>query len=230
MPQAEYLQYGGQAIVEGVMMRSPRHFAIACRAPNGQIVLVSEALEKTWVGRQKWLKLPFLRGSLALVDSLALGYKALKFASNVQLDPKYQPAPEDGEAPPPSQEMPSERVQDVAVGFALVAGLAIGLGLFLYLPNVLAEQLTRWGVRSSLEKNLVTEVIKITFFIGYLWGISRMPEVARMFMYHGAEHKAINTLEAEQELTLENCKAQTRLHPRCGTSFAIVVLLVSLLL
>ena len=90
MPQGEYLQYGGQAIIEGVMMRSPRYFSVAVRAPNQEIVLHVEAIEKTWIGRQKWLKLPFLRGSLALLDAMALGYRALKFSTDVQLDPRYQ--------------------------------------------------------------------------------------------------------------------------------------------
>ena len=92
--QADYLTYGGQAIVEGVMMRSPRYFAVACRAPNGEIILQTEALDKTWIGRQKWLKWPFLRGSLALLDAMALGIKAMRFASNIQLDPKYLPVEE----------------------------------------------------------------------------------------------------------------------------------------
>src|SRR5437764_13958803 len=90
VPRGEYLQYGGQAIFEGVMMRSPRFFSVACRAPNGEIVTQTEALEKTWIGRQKWLKLPFLRGSLALLDAMALVIKAMRFASNVQLAPEYQ--------------------------------------------------------------------------------------------------------------------------------------------
>lgn len=94
VPQGEYLQYGGQAIIEGVMMRSPRYFSVAVRAPNKEIVLHVEAIEKTWIGRQKWLKLPFLRGTLALLDAMALGYRALKFSTDVQLDPRYQLAAE----------------------------------------------------------------------------------------------------------------------------------------
>lgn len=95
MPEAEYLQYGGQAIIEGVMMRSPHYFSVACRAPNGEIILRTEPLEKTWIGRQKWLKLPFLRGTLALLDAMALGIRAMRFASTVQLDEQYQPKEED---------------------------------------------------------------------------------------------------------------------------------------
>lgn len=98
VPKGEYLQYGGQAIIEGVMMRSPRYFSVAARAPNGEIVVHTEAIEKTWIGRQKWLKLPFLRGSLAILDAMALGYRALKFSTDVQLDPRYQPKAEGQEA------------------------------------------------------------------------------------------------------------------------------------
>jgi uncharacterized protein YqhQ len=99
VPKGEYLQYGGQAIIEGVMMRSPRFFSIACRAPNGEIVVHTEAIEKTWIGRQKWLRLPFLRGSLALLDSMALGTKAMRFSSAIQMDPQYD-VPETPEAAP----------------------------------------------------------------------------------------------------------------------------------
>lgn len=108
MPKGEYLQYGGQAIIEGVMMRSPHYFSVAVRAPNQEIVVHTEHIEKTWIGRQKWLKLPFLRGSLAILDAMALGYRALKFSTDVQLAPEYQPgaAKDDpnSEVPVPSSE------------------------------------------------------------------------------------------------------------------------------
>ena len=211
------------------MMRSPNFFSVACRAPNGELVSTVEAIEKTWIGRQKWLKLPFLRGSLALLDSMALGTKAMRFASNIQMAPEYQKV-EEGQAAAPPATAPNQRVQDATVGGAMFIGLAVGLLLFNYLPNLLAEQMTRYGVHSSILKNFVTEILKIIIFIGYIYLIGRLPEITEVFKYHGAEHKAINTLEADQELNLDNCKAQTRLHPRCGTSFAILVLIVSLLL
>ena len=300
-------------------MRSPKYFSVACRAPNGEIVLVCEHIESTWIGRQKWLKLPFLRGSLALLDSMALGHRALKFASNVQISSEYQP--EGSENPTPaaapkadrnlkiyipslliglvgivliyffapdlirqslwksgdttmvhrilyglmaawavawllliekipgiridaSSELledeisldpplrasgdPSKGMQEASVAFAMFMGLAIGLLLFNYLPNLVIENLLH--VDNYRYKNLGTEVLKMALFLGYVYGIGRIPELKRVFCYHGAEHKAINTLEAHQELNEENCLAQTRLHPRCGTSFAIVVLLVSMLL
>ena len=249
MPQGEYLQYGGQAIVEGVMMRSPNYFAIACRAPNGEIVSTYEHLEKTWIGRQKWLKLPFLRGSLAILDAMALGTKAMRFASNVQIDPKYSAEPDplaeeiatdEGMPQPAAVEkqideglqkpaVPSQKVQEATVGAAMFGGIAIGLLLFNYLPNIISENAKNaLKITDYRYTNLISEVVKVCIFLGYIYLISKVPEIGKVFMYHGAEHKAINTLEADQELDIANCKAQTRLHPRCGTSFAIVVLLISM--
>ncbi|MBS1716154.1 MAG: DUF1385 domain-containing protein [Armatimonadetes bacterium] len=226
MAKPEYLQFGGQAVVEGVMMRSPRYFSVACRAPNGEIELQAEEVEKTWIGRQKWLKLPFLRGSLALLDSMALGAKAMRFAAQVQIKGEEQQKIAAGD----TTATQSAKVQDTAVGGAMVVGILFGLFVFVFLPNAIAEQSSRIGVTSWMEKNLITEILKIVFFVGYIYAISLLPEIARLFQYHGAEHKAINTFEAEQELSIENCRKQTRLHPRCGTSFAIIVLLTSLLL
>lgn len=120
-------------------------------------------------------------------------------------------------------------LQSVAVGGAMFVGLAIGLLLFNYLPNFLAVLLRDVGVTNRILINLATELIKIVIFLGYIFLISLLPEIKRVFKYHGAEHKAINTLENDLPLTLENCKLQTRLHPRCGTSFAIVVLLVGMI-
>lgn len=202
-------------------MRSPRYFSVACRAPNGKIVLTTESVEKTWIGRQKWLKLPFLRGSLALLDSLALGYKALRFSSDVQLDPAY------GKGEPQSAQPVNKTAANIQVGAAMVGGLAFGLFLFNYLPNLLSEFL---GPANQFAKNFATEVTKLLLFLGYVWGIGFIPDIYRIFQYHGAEHKAINVMEANQSLNMENTMAQTRLHPRCGTSFAIVVLLISMLL
>ncbi|MHB8636655.1 MAG: DUF1385 domain-containing protein [Fimbriimonadaceae bacterium] len=228
----EYLQYGGQAIPEGVMMRSPKFFSVACRAPNGEIISHTEAIEKTWVGRQKWLKFPFLRGSLAILDAMALGSRAMRFATKIQLDDAYQVSPTVSSPPstpePATKSGTANRIQDAAIGSTLLIGLAIGVFIFVILPNTIAEQFTRMGV-SPMGKNIITESIKIVFFIGYVGGIGLLPDIRRVFCYHGAEHKAINTLEAGKELELTQCEAETRLHPRCGTSFAVIVLILSLL-
>jgi uncharacterized protein YqhQ len=243
VPRGEYLQYGGQAIIEGVMMRSPRYFAVAVRAPNGEIVLQTEPLEKTWVGRQRWLKLPFLRGTLALLDAMALGIRAMHFASHVQLEPTLQAdaVPDVSLEDSSTRTVEGSRVvqpamtggdslKKISVGAAMVTGILFGVLLFIVLPNVLGEQLRHLGVTNPTTLNIASGALKLIFFLGYIWLISRLPEIHKVFKYHGAEHKAINTLEADQDLTMENCKAQTRLHPRCGTSFAIIVLIIDFLL
>ena len=233
VPQGEYLQYGGQAVIEGVMMRSPRYFSIACRAPNGEIIIQTEAVEKTWIGRQKWLRWPFLRGSLALLDTMALGTRSMRFAANVQLAPEHQ-ALVPGEAPAVVEKAADgspkkNRVQDTTIGGAMVFALLVGVCIFNYLPNLIAQNLERFG-STGMMINFVTEIVKIVIFLGYLALIGQSPDIREVFKYHGAEHKAINTMEAEQPLSMENCLAQTRLHPRCGTSFAITVLIVSMVI
>lgn len=236
MPTGEYLQYGGQAVIEGVMMRSPRFFAVACRAPNDEIVLQAEALAITWIGRQKWLKKPFLRGSLALVDAMMLGIRALTFASNIQLDERYAKTPPTDAVADPAPESaataekptPSSSIQGIAIGGAMVVGLGFGVVLFFVVPTLISEFFKRYGW-SVGALNMLDGVLRILIFLGYIMLIGLNKEIRRVFQYHGAEHKAINTLEDGQEMSLENARAQTRLHPRCGTSFVIIVLLLSIL-
>lgn len=243
MPTPDPTSFGGQAIVEGVMMRSRNHFAVAVRAPNGQIVLQQEPLSKSWLFRQKWLMVPFLRGTFALLDAMSLGIKAMNFASHVQLDEKYLPegvtdpnqatygkAPEEGSSEIVKPlEKGGDTIRSMQVGAAMVLGLALGVVLFVLVPNAMAEPLGNAGL-SPTAINVVSGVFKMIVFIGYLMAISRMEAIRRVFQYHGAEHKAINALEMGEPLTTEACMRQTRLHPRCGTSFAIIVLLVSILI
>lgn len=222
MPKGEYLQYGGQAIIEGVMMRSPNYFSVACRAPNGEIVQKTEHLEKTWIGRQKWLKLPFLRGTLGILDAMALGIRAMRFATKVHMDPAYA---KEGE-PVETLTKAGKNIQDVAVAGTMVISLALAWFLFNMLPNILAEQFRFAGIKNGTLINAITETIKGIFIFGYILLISRYKPIQEVFEYHGAEHKAINTLEANEELTIENCMKQTRLHPRCGTSFIVIVFII----
>lgn len=230
MPKGEYLQYGGQAVVEGVMMRSPRFFSIACRTPDGRIVVQTEEIEKTWIGKILWLKRPFLRGTLALLDSMALGSRAMRFATNIQVDPQYGGTPMT-KAHDAASEAKQKRVQDAAVGGTMVFAIVVGLLLFNFLPNTIAEYTQRSAGNHTdyVKINIISELIKVAIFLGYIGLIGLAPDIRRVFQYHGAEHKAINTLEADEELSMRYCKAQTRLHPRCGTSFAIIVLLVGFL-
>ncbi|MBL8064773.1 MAG: DUF1385 domain-containing protein [Chthonomonadaceae bacterium] len=227
LSKSEYLTFGGLAVVEGVMMRSPGHYSIACRAPSGKIVVKTEPLASTWIGRQKWLKKPFLRGTLALLDTMVLGQKAMNWAAELQTRPAE---PEPGGEP---QKQISKPLENFLMLGAVVVGLVVQFIVFRGLPEYLASLIVRKAANSPDQEvhltgtNYLAEVIKIVMFIGFLAILSRMPAILEVFRYHGAEHKAINAKEANQPLTIENCRAQTRLHPRCGTNFLIIVTLLA---
>lgn len=240
--------YGGMAVVEGVMMRSPGYFSVACRAPNGQIVVKTEPIEKTWIGRQKWLLKPFLRGTFALLDTMALGMRAMRIAGDVQLDPEMQPISNEvlknpqGEVKSWFQKVyeGNQKFWDqVLLAATLVFALVFGFLLFNALPNFVAQYIAAMAQAAGVEPvgnehglytSVAVETIKLAMFIGYVSLIRRYPAILEVFRYHGAEHQAINAMEADRDLTVENCLAQTRLHPRCGTNFAIIVFIVSFLL
>lgn len=230
------------------MMRSPKYFAVACRAPNKELIVQAEPIEKTWIGKQKWLKVPFLRGTWALLDSMSLGIRAMRFASDVQLAPQYQPEGQEPEGSPTEvavakahlaesdaevvgsqfkpPEAPSKKIQDGVVFGAIIFSLIFGIIIFKGIPQALGTYFRNTRGLTDFKTNLIIESIKAVFFIGYMMAIGQMPAIKEVFRYHGAEHKAINTLEADLPLTMENCRAQTRLHPRCGTSFAIIVIIL----
>lgn len=236
----ERAQYGGQAVVEGVMMRSPRYFAVACRRlSNGEIVVQREPVERI-LKRVLWLNKPFLRGTLALIDAMALGMKALTYAANVQAaDAPAEGASEApaagavslamGEGAPPRVAEPSRSTQTIngiAIGASTVIGLLLGFGLFWTLPALVTDKLLH--THSRIGANLFEGGVRLLIFFAYITLISRMAHVQRVFQYHGAEHKAINALEAGQELTVENARAASRIHPRCGTNFIFIVLMTAI--
>jgi len=210
-----YWRYGGQAVIEGVMMRSPRYFAVACRKPDGDMIVHAEPIEKTILGKLQFLNRPLLRGIFMLIDSLALGIKSLHFSSQVQIqhDPEIKPM--------------SKPVQDIAIGASALGGFAIGMFLFFVLPTLLTDWLARegWG---TIARNMVDGGLRIAIFLLYVGLIGLMPDIRRVFQYHGAEHKAINALEEEGVVSVEAARRQTRLHPRCGTSFVLLVLILSI--
>lgn len=222
------LPYGGQAVLEGVMMRGKRHFAVACRRPDGSIALQQEAISSGIMGRLQWLNKPLLRGSLALIDAMALGGKALSYSSHVQLEGISS----DGKSStkPGSK---SGNIGDIAIAGTLVLSLLFALFVFNLLPTFITQELQHFHLLGSNDKpfflNLMDGFIRIVMFFGYILSISRMENIRRVFMYHGAEHKAINTLEAGRPLTVESAMTSSRIHPRCGTSFVIVVLIIDLL-
>lgn len=220
--QAFRTSIGGQALIEGILMRGPEKQAIVVRAPEGLVTKVEEL--KLVRDKYPVLGLPVIRGVVTFLDSMVKGIKALMFSAD------YFP---DEEAAKPSRfdlwlekHVLAEKLQSAITIFSLVLSLALSLGLFMFLPTFVAGL---FRAESALLHNLIEGVIKILIFFAYLFLCSRQKDVHRIFQYHGAEHKTIFCYEAGLPLTVENARVQPRHHPRCGTSFLFVVIVVSIL-
>ena len=202
------ISYGGQAVIEGVMMRGKNAFAVAMRAPDGEIVVHKESLAQIY--RSRIAKIPFVRGTILLWDALGLGMKALTLSANTQT----------GE---------DEKLEGPQLYLTLATSLAIGIGLFVLLPagvGGLAEHYLGW---KSLAHNLLEGLMRLVLLVGYMWAIGFMEDVKRLFGYHGAEHKTINAFEAGAELTPDEVAKFPIEHPRCGTAFMLTFVLLSVL-
>ena len=202
------IAYGGQAVIEGVMMRGQKAFAIAMRAPDGKIVIHKEKLGEIY--RSKIVKIPFLRGVIMLWDALGIGMRALTIAANTQT----------GE---------NEKLEGPVLYLTLGIALVFGIGLFFLLPaglGSLTEKYLGWNVWYS---NLFEGFLRLLLLVGYIWGIGFMPDIKRLFGYHGAEHKTINAFEAGAELTPESVAKYSLEHPRCGTAFLLTLVLLSII-
>ncbi len=222
---------GGQAVIEGVMMRSPHSFAVVCRRPNGQIVIKEDAWQPLWAG-YRFLRWPFLRGTIVLLESLMNGMSALSFAADQQA---YEQKPATGAATLSLGARAASQPEELpaAAKFGMIAmSLAFGLALFVGAPHLASWALGNvFGFdSSSVAFHAVDGAIKMVLLVGYLAAISLLPDIKRVFQYHGAEHKSIFCYEQGLPLTVENARAQTRFHPRCGTSFLLIVIMVSVVL
>lgn len=208
---------GGQAVLEGVLMRLPETYAVAVRDPQGVLRVKKDRLPETARGRLG--NLPLARGSVILFKALLLGISALNYSAEVAM------AEEKGEGKPGA-------ASTLSLVLTVVLSLAAGVLLFFYLPLFATELISRhWGLaRSSLGFNLVDGVLRLAVFLLYILAISLARDIRRVFAYHGAEHKAVFTWEAREALTVENARRHPRLHPRCGTSFLLFVMGVSILL
>lgn len=217
------LLVGGQALIEGVLMRSPGAYGIAVRRPDGSLAIQRgkvASLAKRW----PFLKLPVLRGVAVLFQSLFLGIKALNFSA---LEAAAEPEKE-GE----KTETKAEATSTLAVAGSMATGLGLGVVIFLLVPLWLTELAQKhvFGDMHNVAFNLFDGALRAVFFLVYIVLISRMEDIHRVFQYHGAEHKVVFAWEARGPLTVEAARAQSRLHPRCGTSFLLFVLLVSIVL
>ncbi len=216
--------YGGQAIIEGVMMRGPKDFAVAVRRANGEVVTTTENVE-TMFAKLAWLKKPFLRGTLALIDAMALGIKALKYSTDIAMqDIAISEGKSDVGSDSPE---PVKSVNDATINAMLVVGLVIGLAFFIFVPILFSRLLNNY-VHVRWQLTAVEGLFKIALFVGYVAAISMLKDIRRVFQYHGAEHKTINAYESGVELNVENVVRHSKVHVRCGTSFILIVLVANI--
>jgi len=201
--------YGGQAVIEGVMMRGSRSMAVALRHPEGNIVVQTEPLNET-LYRGPISRVPFLRGLITLWDALGLGTKALMMSADVA-------AGEEASLSGP-----------VAWGVVAV-GIGMGVGLFMLLPSFLAGLLTPY-LSAEWQISLAEGIVRLLLIVGYIWAVGRMPDIRRVFAYHGAEHKTINAYEAGAKLTVDGVRPFSKAHARCGTAFLLTVVVLTMLI
>lgn len=214
---------GGQALIEGILMRGPEKQAIVVRSKEGLVEKVEEL--KLIRDRYPILGLPVLRGAVTFVDSMVRGVKALMYSADFFPEEEGEPSKLDLWL---EKKLGSEKLQKLVVALAVVLSLGLTIGLFMILPTFLAGLLGRF-IPNVVVHNLVESVIKLLIFFGYLLLCSKQKDIQRVFQYHGAEHKTIFCYEHGKELTVENVREESRFHPRCGTSFLLVVVVVSIL-
>jgi len=202
------LLIGGQAVLEGVMMRSPRYTSTAVRLPSGDLRAFTERFDSLLV-RRSWLRAPVLRGAIVLYEALTLGIRALFLSANAALGDEARLTPRQA-------------------GLSVMSGLGLAVLLFFVLPTVLVRFLdASFGTVYAL--NVAEGAIRVGLLIGYIALVGRIPDVARVFAYHGAEHKAVNAYEARLSLETAAVRGQSRFHPRCGTSFVLIVMIVAII-
>ncbi len=221
---------GGQAVMEGVMMRGVDCSAMAVRVPDGSITVEKwdqKPMNSVWYKRT-----PFIRGIFNMIDSLLVGYRCLMRSAELSgLEDEEEPSPFEKKV----MEKLGENFMKVFSVISLILGMGIAILLFMVLPTFLGRGIqylwtqAGWGVLSQIGLSLIEGVAKIIIFVLYLALVSRMKEIKRLFGYHGAEHQSIACYEAREELTVENVRKHSRFHPRCGTSFLLIVLIISIL-
>ncbi len=201
--------YGGQAVIEGIVMRGKRDLAIAVRRTDDSIIIEEEKLSSL-VDRCKFLSWPIIRGTVVLVETMIMGIRALNFSAS-------QVAEEEG-----------EEITPLEMTITMLVALVLAAVLFVAVPTG-AVHFMRGLVESIALQNLIEGIIRIAIFLGYVWLVAQMEDIKRVFEYHGAEHKVIYTFEAGEALTVENARKKSTLHPRCGTAFLLVVMVVSII-
>ena len=219
--QTHYSGIGGQAVLEGVMMKNRDKYAVAVRKPNGEIEVEVEEY-KGICGDRKFAKLPFIRGVFAFIDSLVLGMKVTTYSASFYEEEDEKPSKTEEKL----EKMLGSKADDIMMTFTVILSVIIAVALFMLLPLFLSDLLGKY-IRNASVIAMIEGLIRILIFIGYITGISLMKDIKRLYMYHGAEHKCINCIEKGRPLTVKDVKRSSRLHKRCGTSFLLFVVLVS---
>lgn len=213
---------GGQAVIEGVMMKNKERYAVAVRKPDGEIEVTTDTY-KSVVGKYTALtKLPFVRGIFNFVDSLVLGMKTLTWSASFYEEEEEKEMTE-------VEEKKQECTEKLLMTLTMVVSFALAIGIFMVLPYFLSDLLKKW-ISSYTVRIIIEGIIRIAIFVAYVGGISVMNDIKRLYRYHGAEHKCINCIEHGLPLTVENVRKSSRQHKRCGTSFLFFVLAISIIL
>ena len=231
-----YSGIGGQAVMEGVMMKNQEKYAVAVRKPDQEIVVETSTYEGL-IKNKKIRNMPILRGVFSFIESLVLGMKTLTFsASFFEEEEEEKSGPRKAEKragakkPAPTEEeqkKKEKRQENVLMGGTVAISIVLAVAIFMVLPYYISVFFQRF-ITSQTLLALLEGVIRLTIFIGYVAAISLMPDIKRVYMYHGAEHKCINCIEQGMDLTVENVRKSSRLHKRCGTSFLLIVMLISI--
>ena len=217
------VRIGGQAVIEGVMMKNMDRYAVSVRKPNGKIeTKVEECV--SFAEKHPLFQLPVFRGMVNFLESMVIGMKTLNYSASFYEDEEEQTESRTKQL---LEKILGEKAEKIIMGIVLVFSLAISIGLFMILPYIASEALGKL-IRNEYVILFMEGIIRIAIFLGYIVLISRMEDIKRVFMYHGAEHKTINCLEAGVPLTPENVDNFSRLHKRCGTSFIFIVMIISM--
>lgn len=225
----KYSGIGGQAVMEGVMMKNKETYAIAVRKPDGEIE-VETAEYKGLISNKKIRNMPMLRGVFGFIESLVLGMKSITFSASFFEEEAESAKPENDltEEEREKRGRKAKKQEDAMMGGTVVLSVVLAVGIFMILPYYLSVFFQRF-LSSALVVALLEGVFRLVIFIGYVAGISLMPDIRRVYMYHGAEHKCINCIEHGMDLTVENVRRSSRQHKRCGTSFLLVVMIISII-
>lgn len=214
---------GGQAVIEGVMMQSKEKRAIAVRKSDGEIVIEKNKI-KSWINEKNINKIPFLRGSFVLIETMIEGMKSLNFSSEFFMEDE-----EEDKFDQFLRKIFKDKANDVIMGISMALAMVLSIGLFILLPTAIGGLFSK-VISNELALNLIEGLIRISILFAYIVLISRNKDIERVYQYHGAEHKSIYCYENNLDLTVENARQFTTLHPRCGTNFLFIVMLTSIVL